>query len=194
MLTNATTAMYWHVQNKDNLLRLATDAVWAEIELPDLDSLDWRTAAETMATGMYTMMSRHPWLVQAQASYLLYGENKSRHDDHVLTIYDNAGFTADQADRAAATVFMFVLGNAVGAAANISLRRRLSKKGGDPQAELNETLTAAAEIARKYPHLRTRIDTAAGTAYNEGPDSSFEFGLATLLDGLQLHLPVGETA
>ncbi|MGW1743426.1 TetR/AcrR family transcriptional regulator [Nocardia sp. NPDC001965] len=81
-LDSAATAMYWHVENKDNLVRLATDEVWAEVALPDPDTLSWRTAAEAMATGMYRMMSRHPWLVQAQSSYLLHGENKSRHDDH----------------------------------------------------------------------------------------------------------------
>lgn len=191
-LDAAPTAMYWHVQNKDNLVRLAADEVWAEIALPDLDAMGWRTAAETMATGMYSMMSRHPWLVQAQASYLLYGENKSRHDNHALAVYENAGFVPEDADRAAATVFMFVLGNAVGAAANISLRRRLSAKGGDPEAKLAEALDSAADVAGRFPRLRARIESAAGTGYNESPDNSFEFGLRTLLDGLKRHTAGGE--
>lgn len=41
-------AYYWHVGNKDNLVRLAGDEVRQEIDLPDLDSLDWRTAAATV--------------------------------------------------------------------------------------------------------------------------------------------------
>lgn len=192
-LDSAATAMYWHVGNKDNLVRLATDTVWAEIPLLTLDASDWPTAARTMATGMYEMMGRHPWLVQAQSSYLLYGENKSRHDDHVLAIYDDAGFPPDEADRAAATVFMFVLGNAAGAAANVSLRRRLSQKGGDPDAQLSETLAAATEVALRFPRLRARIETAAGTDYNEAPGSSFEFGLTALLDGLRRRLEAGNT-
>ncbi|MFD4430287.1 hypothetical protein [Nocardia sp. NPDC058497] len=64
-LDSAATAMYWHVKNKDNLVRLAVDEVWGEIDLPDPDAADWRTAAETMATGMYEALARHPWLVQA---------------------------------------------------------------------------------------------------------------------------------
>ncbi|MGI5222849.1 TetR/AcrR family transcriptional regulator [Nocardia sp. CA-290969] len=193
-LDSAPTAMYWHVQNKDNLVRLAADAVWAEITLPDLTTMDWRTAAETMATGMYEMMNRHPWLVQAQASYLLYGENKSRHDDHVLAVYDNAGFTPADADRAAAAVFMFVLGNSVGAAANISLRRRLSAKGGDPDAKLAEALESATAVARHFPRLRARIESATVTGYNESPDTSFEFGLGALLDGIHRRLTTEKTA
>jgi AcrR family transcriptional regulator len=188
-LDSAATAMYWHIQNKDNLVRLATDRVWAEIELPDLGTMDWRTAAETLAGGMYAMMNRHPWLVQALSAYLLYGENKSRYDEHVLAVYDGAGFTTEQADRAAAAVFMFVLGNAVGAAANVSIGRRLAHGGGDPEARLRETTTAATEIARTFPRLRDRIEAAAGTGYNAAPESSFGFGLAALLDGLQKSLP-----
>ncbi|MGV9481948.1 TetR family transcriptional regulator, partial [Gordonia aichiensis] len=67
-LDSAATAMYWHVKNKDNLVRLAVDEVWGEIELPDPDAADWRAAAEAMATGMNATLARHPWLVQAQAT------------------------------------------------------------------------------------------------------------------------------
>ncbi|MEU0541764.1 TetR/AcrR family transcriptional regulator C-terminal domain-containing protein [Nocardia sp. NPDC005978] len=192
-LDAAATAMYWHVRNKDNLVRLATDEVWAEIELPDLDALDWRAAAELLATGMYTMLNRHPWIVQAQAGYLLYGPNKSRHDEHVLTVYERAGFDDDAADRAAATVFMFVLGNAVGAAANISIERRLGRNGGDPEAKLGEAMSEATAVAMEFPRLRARIERQAATDYNAAPDSSFEFGLAALLQGLQDQLADRET-
>ncbi|MGW9038034.1 TetR family transcriptional regulator, partial [Streptomyces sp. NPDC055721] len=46
-LNSAATAVYWHVKNKDNLVVLAGDQVWDEIRLPDLDAVDWRTAAVT---------------------------------------------------------------------------------------------------------------------------------------------------
>lgn len=110
---------------------------------------------------------------------------------HVLAVYDGAGFTTAQADRAAAAVFMFVLGNAGGAAANVSIGRRLAHGGGDPEARLRETTTAATEVARKSPRLRDRIESAPGTGYNAAPDSSFEFGLVALLDGLQRSLSDG---
>ena len=46
-LGSAATAVYWHVKSKDDLVRLAGDEVWNEIELPDLRAVDWRTAATT---------------------------------------------------------------------------------------------------------------------------------------------------
>ncbi|MFI6868115.1 TetR/AcrR family transcriptional regulator [Nocardia sp. NPDC050406] len=184
-LDSAATAMYWHVKNKDNLVRLATDEVWGEIDLPDIDALDWRTAAERMATGMYGMISRHPWLVQVLSGYLVYGPNKSRYDDRILTVFERAGFEAAEADRAAATVFMFVLGNAVGAAATISLKRKLSLGKGDPEAEVAAAMAQAAEVAMRFPALRARLENAsAGTDYNAAPDNGFDYGLTALLDGL----------
>ncbi|WP_433446336.1 TetR/AcrR family transcriptional regulator [Streptomyces sp. CA-142005] len=67
-LNSPATAVYWHVENKDNLLLLATDHVWGELDLPDLDSADWRATATAMATDLYRMFLRRPWLVQAFAA------------------------------------------------------------------------------------------------------------------------------
>src|ERR687886_1239608 len=71
-LDSAATAVYWHVKSKDNLVLLAADLVWGELTLPDLDVVDWRTAATAMATDLHAMFSRHPWLVQAFAAHVLY--------------------------------------------------------------------------------------------------------------------------
>lgn len=92
-LNSAATAMYWHVKNKDNLVLLTTDQVWSELTLPDLDAVDWRTAATAMATDLYAMFTRHPWLVQVFTAHVVYGEGKARHDDHSLAVYESAGFT-----------------------------------------------------------------------------------------------------
>src|SRR5262249_56956195 len=64
-LGTAATAVYWHVKSKEQLLRLAGDAVWNEIALPDLSVVDWRTAGTAMASDLRAMFSRHPWLGQA---------------------------------------------------------------------------------------------------------------------------------
>ncbi|MEU1592673.1 hypothetical protein ABZ468_07385 [Streptomyces sp. NPDC005708] len=56
-LNSAATAASWHV-NKDNLVLLATDQVRGELELPDLATVDCRTAATTMATDLYEMITR----------------------------------------------------------------------------------------------------------------------------------------
>lgn len=186
-LDSAATAVYWHVNNKDNLVVLAGDQVWDEIRLPDLGTVDWLTAATQMATDLFAMLTRHPWLVQAFASHVLYGASKARHDDHSLAVYEAAGFVGAEADQAAASVFTYVLGNALGASASASLTRRLSRDGGDAEEQLEETMKQAADVAAKFPRLRARLETPAAE-YGAAPDESFEFGLRILLDGLEATL------
>ncbi|MGW8762520.1 TetR/AcrR family transcriptional regulator C-terminal domain-containing protein [Streptomyces sp. NPDC055815] len=186
-LGTAATAVYWHIKTKDELVRLAGDAVWGEVELPDLDSMHWRAAAADMAGSMHAMLTRHPWLGQAFGSHLLYGPGKSRHDDHSLALYEKAGFSPTDADRAAATVFVHILGSTLGGAAEVSLTRRLSRSG-DPEKELAAAMAAAIEVAMAFPKLRERLDDAAATGYSAAPDRTFEFGLDAILDGFEAQL------
>jgi AcrR family transcriptional regulator len=186
-LGSAATAVYWHVGSKDNLIALAGDQAWNEIALPDLTAVDWRTAATDMATDLYAMLRRHPWVVQAFGSLPMFGSGKARHDDHSLALYEAAGFTGARADQAAATVFTFVLGNALGPAATASLTRKLSRDGGTADKLMRDAITKATEIATQFPRLRARLDTAAADYY-AAPDNSFEFGLHAILDGLQAQL------
>ncbi|GAB7035731.1 TetR/AcrR family transcriptional regulator [Streptomyces sp. NPDC021749] len=187
-LGSAATAVYWHIKTKDDLVRLASDAVWEEIELPDLDTTDWRAAATAHATGMHAMLTRHPWLVQAFSSHLLYGPGKARHDDVGLAIYEKAGFAADDADRAAATVLVFVIGSTLGPAIELSLKHRLSKDGADAGQLIADAMTRATETARQFPRLRERLNTTAATQYAAAPDDTFAFGLQSILDGFEARL------
>jgi AcrR family transcriptional regulator len=192
-LGSAATAVYWHVKSKDNLVRLAGDEVWAEIELPS-DALGWHEAATALATGLHAMMTRHPWLVQALAGHLMYGPGKSRYDDETLAAYERAGFAGPEADQAAAAVFTYVLGNTVSAAASVSLTRRLRRDGGDAEEAMRVAMAQAAEIAREFPRLRARLDQPAALEYGGAPDRSFELGLAALLDGLRAKLGAGRAS
>lgn len=187
-LGSAATAVYWHVENKDNLVLLAGDRVWNEIELPDLAALDWQTAATSMAAGLHAMLGRHPWLVPAFGSHLFYGPGKVRYDDHSLAIYEAGGFVGADADRAAATVFTFVLGSALGASATVSLTRRLSRDGGNAEELIQDTMSKAREVAMRFPRLRARLETPTAMEYAAAPDQTFEFGVRALLEGLKAEL------
>jgi len=187
-LGSAATAVYWHVGSKDNLVALAGDRAWNEVALPDVAEIGWRAAATQMATDLFAMLSRHPWLVQAFGSFVVFGPGKARHDDHNLAIFEAAGLTGAQADQATSAVFTFVLGNALGRAASASFARKLSRDGADPGVTMRRVMTDAREIAAQFPRLRARLDTA-GADYAATPDNSFEFGLCALLDGLQAQFP-----
>jgi len=187
-LGSAATAVYWHVGSKDNLIALAVDQVWHEIELPGLAASGWRAAATAMATGLHMMLTRHPWMVQAFGSQVVYGPGKARQDDHSLAIYEAAGLTSAQASQAAATVFTFALGNALGLAAEASLIRKLSHDGGDAEELIREHMAKATEIAAQFPRLRARLGDASAADSAAAPEGSFEFGLRAILDGLEAQL------
>ncbi|MBT0770606.1 TetR/AcrR family transcriptional regulator C-terminal domain-containing protein [Kineosporia sp. J2-2] len=187
-LNSAATAVYWHVQNKDNLVELAGDQVWHEVELPSLEEHSWRAAGMLMARSEFEMMVRHPWLVQALGTHLMGGRGKARHDDHTLNVYEQAGFVGAQADQAAATVFTFVLGNALGEAAGVSLRRRLNREGTDADQLISNAMAHQGEIAMEFPRLRARLAVVTDEDYSRAPDQSFEFGLEAIFDGLQNQL------
>jgi len=72
-----------------------------------------------------------------------------------------AYFAPSDADQAAATVLIFVLGSALGPAAQVSLNRRLSKNGADAWQLMADAMTRAAETATQLPRLRDRLDTTA---------------------------------
>lgn len=181
----AATAVYWHVKNKDDLVLLAADRVWQEVELPPLDPEDWRSTATAMAGRLREMLLRHPWLVQAISSHLLWGAGKARYDDHLLGVFETAGFTAQEADRAAGAVVTYVLGNALGASAAACLTRRFRRAGEDPEERFRETLAEASGAAEAFPRLRARLGTGAATEYAGAPDGSYAEGLRALLAGLR---------
>ncbi len=176
-LGSAATAVYWHVGSKENLIALAGDHVWNEVPLPEVTAAGWRGAAAALASDLHAMLTRHPWLVQAFGAFPVFGPGKAARDDHALAIFEAAGFTGVRADQAAASLFTFVLGNALGPAASASLVRKL----GDEQ--VRETMARAREIASAYPRLRERLDTPAAE-YAAAPEDTFAFGLDALLDGL----------
>ncbi|MGR6917951.1 TetR/AcrR family transcriptional regulator C-terminal domain-containing protein [[Actinomadura] parvosata] len=187
-LNSAATAVYWHVKSKDNLLVLAADAVWAEIELPDLEEVSWQSAATAMAKGLFAMILRHPWLVPAMSTHFLYGPGKARHDDHLLAVYQAAGFTGRDAEQAMKTVFTFVLGNALGVASEAAWRARLRRTGGDEQEQVRDMMERATEIAMRFPRLRAHNAAQQDDSPAPAPDQELDFGLRTILNGLQAEL------
>jgi AcrR family transcriptional regulator len=188
-LGSAATAVYWHVGSKENLIVLAGDQVWNEIALADPAATGWRAAAMRMATELRAMLTRHPWLMQAFGSFLMFGPGKARHDDHILAVFEAAGFSGAQVDQAATAVFMFVLGSSLGLAAEASLTRKVGREGGDPERHIRDGMAQAREIAARFPRLRARLDTAAAE-YAAAPEHTFEFGLRAILDGLEARLSV----
>ncbi|MET7337956.1 TetR/AcrR family transcriptional regulator [Nonomuraea sp. NPDC005650] len=190
----AATAMYWHVKSKDELVVLAADHVWDEIELPDPAEVGWREAAAVLAAGAHGMLGRHFWMLPAMSTHLIHGPNKARYDDRCLAVYEAAGFSGPDVDQAAATVLMFVIGAAQGEAAELAWRARLRRAGADEEQQLRDTIARISEIAEQFPRLRARTTPSVEAVPPLPDEDSFEFGLRTILDGLEARLAAAHTA
>ncbi|MBF8191451.1 TetR/AcrR family transcriptional regulator C-terminal domain-containing protein [Nonomuraea sp. K274] len=96
--------------------------------------------AATLARGAHAMTVRHFWLIPAMSTHLIYGPCKARYDERCLAVYEDAGFVGQDADQAAATVLIFVIGAAQGEAAESAWRAGLRRAGADEEQQLRETI------------------------------------------------------
>lgn len=181
----APSALYWHVRNKDDLIVLAGDYVWNEVDLPQAGQLGWRAAVVALASSIRLMLTNHFWLVTTMSTHVIYGPGKARVDDHSLGVYEEAGFTPAQADQVAATVLMFVIGAAQDDASERAWQARLRRAGADEQEALQAAIDEVNAVAQKFPRLRDRQLPSTATASEQDP---FRFGLQAILDGLQATL------
>ncbi|WP_245900381.1 TetR/AcrR family transcriptional regulator [Prauserella shujinwangii] len=54
------TALYWHVNTKDDVLDLALDRIFAEVRIPEQTD-DWRADVRTLVSRWREVMLTHPW-------------------------------------------------------------------------------------------------------------------------------------
>jgi AcrR family transcriptional regulator len=183
----AATAVYWHVKSKDDLVVLAGDEVFREIELPDVDEVGWRAAATAMAHDLYAVATRHPWLLSAMSTHLVYGPSKARVDDHMLGVYEASGLPQADADNAAIAVTTFVLGTALTEAADVAKGARLRRNGAADET-VEERVAYVFEIAKQFPRLRARLHAFDVSDVVAPRKRGIEYGLQALLDGLEAKL------
>ena len=166
------TSLYWHVATKDDLLDLALDAVFAELDLPGEHSAAWQDDIEAFMTGLRSVLLRHPWAPALAGSRPLMGPNALRASEFTYTALTTGGFEGVHLSSAAATLTHYVLGSA------------------SSEAVWRERSDEAATRSAVDAHLRARIDeypTLAGhfpLLDEDDWDAHFHRGMRLLLAGL----------
>lgn len=80
-----TMTLYHYVRNKEELIALMSDAVMAEVVVPEGElSDDWRTALTQIATRSYDAFSAHHWVFQKMGEDGVPGPNGMRHFEQSL--------------------------------------------------------------------------------------------------------------
>jgi AcrR family transcriptional regulator len=164
-------SLYKHVANKDAILDGLLEHVLAEVELPQPGG-DWEAELRRAAISMHDALTGHPWacgLVMAPASSPNALGARIRYIEALLRTLREAGFTPTQAyygyhalDSHAVGFTMWELGHAV------------------PDDAVVEPLVRQIESGA-YPYLLEH----ARQHETDHPQSSFEFGLDLIFDGLR---------
>jgi hypothetical protein len=148
----------------------------------------WRDAATSTAHSLRGMVRRHPWLGTLLGgiglSYL--GPNVLRSSDRTLALFEAAGFSLAEADAATNTLGGYVIGIAITEAAWLTA---LTRSGRTEEQWAAEVWPAARDAVRSYPNLsRLYALSEDGGDPQQVREGSFDYGLARVLDGLEVTL------
>lgn len=182
------TSIYWHVASRDELIELLIDEVYGELEAPDPDDTpDWRPAVRRIAHDIRSGIVRHPWMVSVLDHLVAAhpGPNAARLSERLIGLFQSAGFELREAERALTTVTAYVIGIAMAEAA---WRNWLVRHGQSEQEWLVETHRDAQQATENYPRLRELVAGYQGVDVQKTMDEDFDYGLDSVLDGLQARL------
>ncbi|MGC3995300.1 MAG: TetR/AcrR family transcriptional regulator [Propionicimonas sp.] len=174
-------SVYWHVDDKDELLRLAYEAVAGPpvreaLERP-IDPSHWREGVRTAALAIFAVFEAHPWVVELMA-----GEQRG---EIVILAWDRFGQLlttlglSDEAAFDAGTALMGVFGVAgLGAVNN-------ARSTDDRDARLSR---AAGEFASLDPAEFPFVSRTLSTYRRHSEREQFLGGLEFVMDGIEARL------
>ena len=167
----ATTALYNYFPSKDDLVDAAMDAAAGEIELPEPSAHAWKEQLAGVARAWFQAGLRHPGVARLRFDRPLQSSRTLRVTDWAVGVLRAAGLSKPDAVAAFKALTVLTLGTAATAVAESrpEQRRQAAARHASVTAE---ELPAMAAVAAE---LTTAL----------GGDQAFEFGLATVLDGIE---------
>jgi AcrR family transcriptional regulator len=179
-------SVYWYVDTKDDLLELALDAAFGELELPDPDAdEDWRDQMRTVAGGYRGLLVRHPWVSPLAGTFLNIGPNSLALSRTVHRVVRRTGLPDHGITGAISAVFQFVYGFGTIEGHFIT---RSAQAGMTQEAYFRHAMTTAnrspgaAEILRENEEI---MKARGGDTVEEMRDRDFEFALDLLVKGIE---------
>jgi AcrR family transcriptional regulator len=181
-------SVYWYVDTKDDLLELALDRVYGDLEeLPDpqAEDADWREQLRTLATVYRRLLVRHSWLSPLAGRYLNLGPNSLRFSRTVQQVVLRTGLPAHGITGAISAVFQFVYGYGTIEGHFIA---RAADTGLSPDEYFRHALSASAEApqtAEIVERSKSLMAARGGDTVAEMMDRDFAFALDLLVAGIE---------
>src|ERR1700730_3129873 len=179
-LQTGTTTLYRYVAGKDEVLVLVADAVLGETQLRrPLEGLGWREVLEELARSMRTALGAHPNVAALFATAVPLGPNSLRGRELSLSVLRERGFDETLAADVYTALAHLVLASVLQEPMDDFRAGGLGAPKGVTLRDFYRSLPAG-----QYPHLVELAEELTSRTTTE----EFEFGLACLLDGVELRL------
>lgn len=180
-------SVYWYVDTKDDLLELALDAAFGEMELPDpeAEGEDWREQLRTLATVYRALLVRHHWLSPLAGRYLNIGPNSLAFSRTVQQVIRRTGLPAHRITSAISAVFQFVYGYG-------TIESHFFGRAADTGMTADEyfrhamtSVTEAPQAAEMVEQSKDIMAARGGDTVAEMLDRDFTFALDLLIAGIE---------
>jgi DNA-binding transcriptional regulator YhcF (GntR family) len=183
-------ALYRHVPDKDELLRLMADAALGQAELPEPGPAEWRPRLELAARAQWGAYRRHPWLAPILLNSLVRPPVLAaglRLVDWSLRAFSGSALRRRVKLQVIMTLNGWVGGLAVSNAFEVQAEQDTGISG-DQRLAADMALLAGYLESGRFPVL-TEVMTGVEDV---DLDEAFEFGLRLQLDGIAALLEMGE--
>jgi TetR/AcrR family transcriptional regulator, tetracycline repressor protein len=170
-------ALYWHVENKEQLVQLVFDRVIGELPLPEVDPENWQEQIKQSARDVRASMARHPGLAQLSFGRVPLGPNAVRYHEWHLSVLRAGGLPDRVAALAGDLIYLYVDAFAFDECVGMTPPSGEDSVGGFIAEVRAYFATLPAE---RFPNL-TELAEELTTG---GRDERFEFGLDVLVSGL----------
>lgn len=188
------TSMYWHVDDKGELLDLCFRATFepavSDVLARAVDPADWSTGLRAMLAGLFDVMEDHPWLAELAAapqSPQSRGEAVTRVWDRIGTILGSAGLDEKR---------IFYAGSVLaGHLGSMGLVVARAAYGPDGRENREQRLARRAdELAALDPATYPFASKSAAMLRDHSEREQFLGGLEVILAGISTQLPPGRAA
>jgi hypothetical protein len=140
----------------------------------------WRAGLEFLARSLFTVYRTHSWMLDIRVSGLPMTPNPLTWIDYGLQCLSGTGL--DEDDQLAA---LLLLDGHVRSSARLAEDLRASRGGGLSAPSFSEAMRELLPEER-YPALARLVATGAIHGRPDTDPAAFEFGLARVLDGIEL--------
>jgi AcrR family transcriptional regulator len=169
-------SLYRYVSSKEDLLSGLVDMVFAEVDVHEPGTTEWRAAMRDRAYSHRAAMRRHQWAIGLMEGRMQPGPETLRVHDATLGIMREAGFSFRDAVHANSVLDAYVYGFAF-------QERGLPAETDGATAEVMREQARRAPDMSDFPYLVEAMGEFADAGYDF--DAEFAFGLELILDGIE---------